>query len=788
MNNRNERLDVNSSVRRNAPRRAPYDKDQGELMTRNLVFLCGFVLVILYLELVFRIARGGSVFNRSFAYAVMFSFSAGLLLSILCSFFSEKVNYILTLIVISFLGVYYCVQLVYCNFFQTAFCWAQLASAGDATQFIGNTMTEIFKALPVIILLLAPAILYGIFGRKQIRVGSMNWTVRIVGAILCVLFFVGGVGFVNTHPDPLDDKYYYSSAFSMDESMNRFGVLTAMRLDTKNILGLYKYEEISVDTMPDPVNPSGTSAEPAETTLPAVVTSEDGTRFISFIDPIYTEIEHTYEVKKGADGKLYVDAEDKTGKPVTVKLKENADGSLTVDGYDPFAVDTSPNVMDIDFESLIAKSSGTLQKAHTWFSQRTPTNKNAYTGMFEGKNLIFITVESWAPAAINPTLTPTLYKMKTEGFVFDNYYCSLWGGSTATGEYANITGNFYNNSNCLKKSGSTLEKFTLGNVLSASGYDCYAFHNWTATYYSRDISHPNFGYKYYGTVYQAKGNYPGTKGWDVSFSRAWPLSDFELANNTLSYISADKPFHLYYMTVSGHPYQTFGGNSQANKHRIDVNAANLPYTETNALSFVASQYEVELMVARLCEELEAKGVLQDTVFVMAPDHFPYQISEDKEANIRTLAQLYNLSTDNIYSNPDLYKAPLIIWSPSMKRPIEVKKVCSAIDILPTVLNLFGAEYDSRLIIGHDILSDCDGFVPLNMSNADANVSSSNNWISDYGVYISGSKVFTPTAGSGFDGTKTQQYIDYGCATLANMRTYSFYILENNYYAKVFPKG
>ena len=46
----------------------------------------------------------------------------------------------------------------------------------------------------------------------------------------------------------------------------------------------------------------------------------------------------------------------------------------------------------------------------------------------------------------------------------------------------------------------------------------------------------------------------------------------------------------------------------------------------------------------------------------------------------------------------------------MKNPVKVDKVCSTIDILPTLLNLFGVKYDSRLLAGKDILSDADGFV------------------------------------------------------------------------------
>ncbi|MBO5413225.1 MAG: LTA synthase family protein, partial [Clostridia bacterium] len=38
------------------------------------------------------------------------------------------------------------------------------------------------------------------------------------------------------------------------------------------------------------------------------------------------------------------------------------------------------------------------------------------------------------------------------------------------------------------------------------------------------------------------------------------------------------------------------------------------------------------------------------------------------------------------------------------------KYCSSLDVLPTVLNLFGFDYDSRLLMGRDIFSDSEPFV------------------------------------------------------------------------------
>ena len=81
--------------------------------------------------------------------------------------------------------------------------------------------------------------------------------------------------------------------------------------------------------------------------------------------------------------------------------------------------------------------------------------------------------------------------------------------------------------------------------------------------------------------------------------------------------------------------------------------------------------------------------------------------------VHELAELYGLPESRIRDNFDLYRNGLIIWSSSMEAPVKVSKPCSSIDILPTVSNLFGLEYDSRLITGKDILSDSEGLVILN---------------------------------------------------------------------------
>lgn len=739
-----------------ALRRQPEDKSRADKLLGTLPFVIFLPIALIYIELVTHIAAFSEIEPSFFVYATFFSVAGAMVAAILCTIFSRKINYIITLVILGAATLLCCIQVIYSAFFGDFFQLTTLGMAGNLADYMENTIKVIFANIHWVILLFVPFILFAIFGRKVIVPERSDWMLKICCAVFAAGFFMLGSLYVNAHDDLFGDRFIYREGFQVKDSISKFGVLTTARLELQ--YKIFGTPEADVGEIPDVLEGEITTAIQGVDIFGPKVTTSPETDPVS--PPESGDVTQGPEVSGEVSGEV-------TGE------------QTTVDPPKPPVVDRSPQRLDIDFEKLIAEAKAAgknnLAKAHAFFASRAGTNKHEYTGLFEGKNLIYITVEGWAPAAINEKLTPTLYMMKNEGFVFDNYYCSLWGGSTASGEYANITGNFYYDATCLKKSANTYQPFALGNSLGKLGYECHAFHNHTYTYYSRDKSHPNFGYDWHAT-----GN------WDVTYSNpdAWPQSDKELALNSLSYLSLKEPFHLYYMTVSGHAYQTFGGNRQAGKHRAYVTEVlGNDYKNQLSLSFIACQYEVELMVKELYDECERLGILEDTVFVLAPDHFPYGLSQDDAANEAALAEMYGLSKENIMSNFDLYKAPLVIWSGSMKQPVKVDKVCSAIDILPTLLNLFGVEYDSRIIMGQDILDfHAEGIVTLNT------MKSSYHFITDYGEFDFKTKKFTVAEGYNVDPAALEAYVSQKRDYLYNMRTYGPYILDNNYYKILFPNG
>ncbi len=410
------------------------------------------------------------------------------------------------------------------------------------------------------------------------------------------------------------------------------------------------------------------------------------------------------------------------------------------------------NVLDIDFGALAeSETNATLKDMDEYFATVTPTAQNEYTGAFQGKNLIWIVAEGFSSWALNEELTPTLYKMANESFVFENYYNPIWGVSTSDGEYTVCTG-------LLPKAGvwsmsasaGNDMAFCLGNQLGKLGYLCNAYHDHTYTYYNRDESHANLGYHYYG-----KGN-------GLKITTQWPESDLEMMENTVNDYTNSEPFHIYYMTVSGHLEYNFNGNSMAKKHEADVAKLNL---STACKAYIACQMEFEQSIKYLISALRKAGVLDDTLIVISGDHYPYGL---------TTEEINELNGDEVEQNFELYRSTLIMWNSVLAKqdPVVVEKPCYAVDILPTLSNLFGVDYDSRLLMGRDILSTASPLV----------VFSNHSWLTDQGRYNAVTGEFTADEGVAV----ADEYVKNMMDKVNSMFSYSAKILENDYYASVVP--
>ncbi len=659
-------------------------------VTQLLIYPVSFV----WLEVVFHIGIYMSV-DTYLIFPVLFALAAGWLCTFFVGGFRHLGAKVCTWIVLSLMTLMYVVQAVYYGIFKTYLTlYMMLGNAGDATEFWREGLGGIFAELPLIVFLLVPLIAYGILLRKGYGHRKMKGMYRVAILAACTAAFSLAICLFSTrHGEEVGLKTLYFEEWQIDRGVKQLGVMTGAMQD---VMMCITYDTGVSDDVEYVGLPSVSISTPTPTKEPEVTREPDA-----------------------------------TATPT------------------PTPIDTSPNALDIDFGTLAANTSNdSIRTIHEYMAASTPTNKNEYTGMFEGYNLIMLTCEGFSPWAVDEELTPTLYKLVHEGFYFKNFYTPIWVTSTSDGEYAACTGLLpdLKKNNSFKRSADISMPLCFGHIFGKLGYSTNAYHNNSYTYYGRHKSHPNMGYNW-----MAVGN-------GLQISKKWPASDLEMMEATVPLYIGDEKFHAYYMTVSGHLEYTFTGNSMSKKNKEAVE--NLPYSE-HCKAYIACNIELEKAMAYLLEQLEAAGVADKTVIVMSADHYPYGL---------TIEEIEEIHGGDVEETFELYRNHLVIWSGSMEEPIEVEKYASSVDIIPTLCNLFGIEYDSRLYSGSDILSTAPALVVFKDSS----------FITDYCKYNAGTGKVTMLV----DAELPEGYIDAVKSIVRNKFSIARGILNNDYYSTI----
>ncbi len=404
------------------------------------------------------------------------------------------------------------------------------------------------------------------------------------------------------------------------------------------------------------------------------------------------------------------------------------------------------NNLDLDFDALINSSSGTLKTMHEYFQNETGTYQNEYTGLFKDKNLILFMAESFNEIGVDKDRTPTLYKLIHSGFVFEDFYTPTIS-STIGGEFQELTG-LVAASGFLSpwKSGKNSYPFGIARMFQNAGYSTFAYHDHTYTFQSRNNYLAALGFT----------NYLGCRnGLEAKINcNIWPESDVEMIEATFDdYKDSEHPFFTYYVTVSGHGDYSWG-NAMSKKHREEV--SELPYSE-NTKAYLATQIELDKALELLIEKLEEAGILDDTVIALVGDHYPYFLDVD-EVN-----EAASYSKDGVV---EINHSNFILWNNKMDT-VKVSKVGSQIDVLPTIYNLYGLPYDSRLIIGKDILSTTEGLAIFGNAS----------WVSDYGTYFSAQGKFVAKEGKEIP----EGYVQSMNRKVSNKINMSKLIMTEDYY-------
>ena len=359
-----------------------------------------------------------------------------------------------------------------------------------------------------------------------------------------------------------------------------------------------------------------------------------------------------------------------------------------------------------------------LDKIDTYFNSKSSNKEtNEYTGLFKDKSLFVIQAESLNNLSISEELTPTLYRMINISIELTNFDTPLLIGSTSDSEFMANTSfipEAEGYSVCYQYVNNTYP-LTLGNLFKDNGYKTNAFHNNYAVFYNRDTTFPNYGYDFFDSY--ALGIESETDDSSVSEQIGW--------------IDAEKEkFMSFWISYSGHqPYNlnTVG----VNKEDVDKIKNLYPDLSNEYVSYLAKCMDFDRAVEQFLNIMEWTNKLDDVVVIIYGDHIAKGISFEKGTNYD---QVFNSNVDD---DPTISYTPLFIYSNNMEHKV-IDKYCTALDLLPTLMNLWDIDYESKYAFGNDIFNESyRGFcfdANGNYWNSDFYFNSSNNTITTYNGY------------------------------------------------------
>ncbi len=713
-----------------------------------LLSILFFPTALLYQEILLRLFdKDVTFFSMGLLRVILFSLAGGLFIFLIVDVIPNKkaarwVGGILMAVYLVVLCVERGVKSMFSMYYGIA---AAAGTAGDAVgNFLDNTIAAVINLIPFILLSIIPLVLFYVLRYAIVYERGQSWLTRGFLLTVVVVFQLFGFMFSNIG----DTKRLYTYDFTTNNGVPNFGLFTCMRLEFEYAVFGQPQADLS-DYLPSENN----GDDPNKGSTPS---NND--------DPA------------GNDGP------EGNGDPNTQDPEGNGG-----DVEPPKPIEYGYNTLDIDFDTLAENASNdTIASMHEYFGALSPTQQNEYTGLFKGKNLILLTAESFCTYAIDPELTPTLYRLtQKEGFVFTNFYQPDWTLSTCGGEFSVTTGiipNWIGSSDSARQAIDNAMPTTLGNMFKKEGYQVPAWHNGDYTFYSRNEYLPAFGYDYKGE---------GGGGLDLEID-SWPRSDKEMIEKTCDeyinkYLETGQPFHAYYMTISGHGSWTFERNRRAADY-ADLVKAKYPDLSEPCQAYIASNIDLDRALEVLVHKLESAGIADDTLIVMAADHYPYFLAS---GNSQDGTHDYYNELNALFGKPEdservtsRYHNTLLMWSASLERKV-VDTPCYSCDIVPTVANLFGLEYDSRLYSGRDIfatnyvVNEYSSNMPL-VVFAD-NKGQGNSWITAAGTYEASTGEFTPNPGVTVD----DDYVSNTKRLVSGKIQFAKKIITEDYYSYIF---
>ncbi len=327
-------------------------------------------------------------------------------------------------------------------------------------------------------------------------------------------------------------------------------------------------------------------------------------------------------------------------------------------------------------------------KAKEYVSEYISENKNIsngnnYNGIFKNKNLIFVMMESMDDWMVNEETTPTIYNMMQHGFNFNNHYSPGYvTGETANTEFIANTG-MYPSINKLSPNYAYVDNsypYSIANLFKKEGYITNSFHRSSGYIYNRENMHLSFGYSKYHSY------------WDMEIDdKHMDLDSYIIKNGYNKIVLSNDKFMSFIITYSPHSPYTYD-KIECTTNLDDIKNIYPDVVDEEYLCGFSAARETDNMFKLLLEKLENDNLLNDTIIVAFTDHpNGIVIGEDETEKLN--------------------KTKFFIYSSEMGSN-QVDTITSSINILPTIINLFGIN-SKYLYTGYDALNTNEEYVIFN---------------------------------------------------------------------------
>ena len=393
-----------------------------------------------------------------------------------------------------------------------------------------------------------------------------------------------------------------------------------------------------------------------------------------------------------------------------------------------------------------AETDTTLKNIDQYLLNQSITPRNEKTGIYKDKHLILFLVEAFDMIAIDKDLTPTLFKLKTQGSYFNNFYSPQYNCATAESELMVLTGTYPVNSICTMNTYTkNATPQTIFNMFRKQNYETQSYHNWNDQFYARSVYQPLLGSQ----------NYQDETTTIPRLIKGWQ-SDLTMMEKVVADLNQKEGQQMTFVITSTTHFPYDKDSYLGNKYLQEVSRV-YPNAPMHIKRYLSKAIELDKSIEYLLNNYKD---IDNTVLALFSDHRPLNMP---------LEYLKSYSEVDRSQFVGYEKTPFIVYTPNQNHET-ISTPSSTIDIAPTLGNLFDLEYDPRLFFGKDIYSSDENVV----------IFQGGSWIDSKGYFNVNTATFIPF---NKEDTHTVEVIQTMNQKVKAKRNISSQIYQNGYYSK-----